>query len=133
MSANRVLITVVELEVFVRVATKLKSSHCTGATSLQFTLLPVGVVLVLDSIISRNEWVNNPLHSNSLVDSAGVSHHLSRTGLPHTHTGVQDNSSWMQDSIGMFLALRRNYIAARWENLPPPILCDVMQLDCLVV
>ena len=87
----------------------------------------------LDSIISRNEWLNNPLHSNSLSDSAGVSHHLPRADLPHTHTGVQDNSSWMQDSIGMFLALRRNDIAARWENLPPPILCDVMQLDCLVV
>ena len=108
-------------------------SVCEGGHKVKvFTLYSCNIIAVhttpsgcgtceLDSIISRNEWLNNPLHSNSLVDSAGVSHHLSGTGLSRTHTGVQDNSSCMQDNIAMFLALRRNYIAARWENLPPMI------------
>ena len=64
-SANRVLITVVELDVFVRVATKLKSSHCTVATSLQFTLLPVGVVLV-NWIVSFPEMNGSTTHSTAI-------------------------------------------------------------------
>ena len=46
MSARVVVITTVGLAVFVRVATKLKSSHCTDATSLQSKLLPIVLVLV---------------------------------------------------------------------------------------
>ena len=46
MSARVVLITTVGLAVSVRVATKLKSSHCTAATSLQSKLLPIVLVLV---------------------------------------------------------------------------------------
>ena len=64
-SANRVLITVVEFEVFVRVATKLKSSHCTPVTSLQFTLLPVGVVLS-NRIVSFPEMNGSTTHSRAI-------------------------------------------------------------------
>ena len=63
-SARVVFITVVELEVLVRVATKLKSAHCTAATSLQFTLLPVGVVL-RNRIVSFPEMNGSIIHSNT--------------------------------------------------------------------
>ena len=43
MSATVALITVMELAVFVRVATKSMLSHCGGETPLQSTLLPIGV------------------------------------------------------------------------------------------
>ena len=48
MSARGVLITTVGLAVFVRMATKLKSSHRTTATSLQSKLLPVVSVSAAD-------------------------------------------------------------------------------------
>ena len=93
-SARVVPITTVRLAIFVRLATKSKSSHCTDATLLQSNRLPVGVVLVnrMRALRGRN---GSTIHSrrNPLVDSAGVCHHLPRTGLPHTHTGVQDNGS----------------------------------------
>ena len=63
-SARVVLITVVELELFVKVATKLKSPHCTAATSLQFTLLPVGVELV-NRIVSFPEMNGSTTHSRA--------------------------------------------------------------------
>ena len=46
MSARVVVITTLGLTVSVRVATKLKSSHRTAATSLQSKLLPIALVLV---------------------------------------------------------------------------------------
>ena len=55
----------------------------------------------LDTSSGRKKWLNYPVQLKSLVDSAGVSHHLSRTGPSHTHTGVQDNTSCMQDNIAM--------------------------------
>ena len=45
-SARVVPLTTLGLAVFVRVATKLKSTHCTGATLLQFNLLPMDAVLL---------------------------------------------------------------------------------------
>ena len=56
MSARVVRITTVGLTVFVRVATKLKSSHCTDATPLQFNLVPMDVVLVnwIQAVVGRN-------------------------------------------------------------------------------
>ena len=55
-SARVVLITTLGLAVFVRVATKLKSSHCTAATLLQFRLLSVAVVLVnwIRALVGKN-------------------------------------------------------------------------------
>ena len=47
----------------------------------------------LDTSTGWKERLNNPVQKKSLCDSAVVSHHLPSTGLPHTHTGVQDNSS----------------------------------------
>ena len=66
-SARVVLITVVELEVLVRVTTKLKSTHCTAATSdsVQFTLLPVEVLL-------RNRTVSFPEMNGSTTHSSTV-------------------------------------------------------------
>ena len=43
-SATSVLIIVMGFAVFVKVATKSMLSHCGGETSLQFTLIPTGVV-----------------------------------------------------------------------------------------
>ena len=56
MSATVVLITTLGLAVFVRVATKLKSSHCTATTLLQFRLLSVAVVLVnwIRALVGKN-------------------------------------------------------------------------------
>ena len=54
---------VMGLEIFVKVATKLKSSHCTAATSLQSTLLPVGVLL------SRNHIRVLPERNGSTIQS----------------------------------------------------------------
>ena len=45
-SARVVPITTLGLAVFVRVATKLKSTHCTDATLLQSNLLPMDAVLL---------------------------------------------------------------------------------------
>ena len=42
---------------------------------------------------TTEKWLNKPVQSKPLHNSASISHHLSRAGLPHTHTGVQDNSS----------------------------------------
>ena len=47
----------------------------------------------LDTSSGWKEWLDNPVQLKPLVDSAGVSHRLPRTGVPHTNTGVQDNSS----------------------------------------
>ena len=63
-SARVVLITVVELAVLVRVATKLKSAHGTAATSVQFTLLPVRVVL-RNRTVSFPEMNGSTIHSNT--------------------------------------------------------------------
>ena len=63
-SAIIVFITEVELEVLVRVATKLKSAHCTAATSVQFTLLPVRVVL-RNRTVSFPEMNGSTIHSNT--------------------------------------------------------------------
>ena len=99
-SARVVLITTVGFVVFVRVVTKSKSSHCTDATLLQSNLLPMVSVLLnrMRALAGRN---GSTIQSKkkALVDSAGVSHYLPRTGPSHTHTGVQDNSSCIQDSI----------------------------------
>ena len=46
MSARVVPIATLGLAVFVRVATKLKSTHCTDATLLQSNLLPMDAVLM---------------------------------------------------------------------------------------
>ena len=56
MSARVVLITTMGLTVFVRIATKLKSSHRTDATLLHSNLLPMGVVLVnwIRAVVGRN-------------------------------------------------------------------------------
>ena len=45
-SARVVPLTTLGLAVFVRVATKLKSTHCTDATLLQSNLLPMDAVLM---------------------------------------------------------------------------------------
>ena len=57
-----------------------------------------------DICVIQNEWLNNPLQKKPLVDSAGVSHHLSGTGPSHTHTGVQDSSSCIWDNDPTWLA-----------------------------
>ena len=91
MSARVVPLTSVGLAVFVRMATKLKSSHRCNTVAVQ--LSPGVSACELNASTSWKEWLNNPVQKKSLVDSAGVSHHLSRTGPSHTHTGVQDKSS----------------------------------------
>ena len=55
-SARMVLITTVRLAIFVRVATKSKSSHRTDATLLQSNLLPMGAVLGnwIRAVVGRN-------------------------------------------------------------------------------
>ena len=94
---------IIMLAVFVMVATKSKSSHRTAATLLQSKLLPMVSVLVNSISIGQNEWFNYPFQKKPLCDSAGVSHHLSRTDPSHTHTGVQDNSSCTYTIIGQNL------------------------------
>ena len=47
----------------------------------------------LNASTGWKERLNNPVKKKPLCDSAGVSHHLSRTDLPCTHTGVQDKGS----------------------------------------
>ena len=64
-SARVVLITVMGLAVFVKVATKLKSAHCTAAKSLQFTLLPVDVVLA-NRRVSFPEMNGSTTHSRTI-------------------------------------------------------------------
>ena len=59
-----------------------------GMSMVKALILRVGKVR-LDTSSGWKEWLNNPVQSKSLVDSAGVSHCLPRTG----HTGVQNNSS----------------------------------------
>ena len=91
MSAKGPVAVVMRLAVFVKVATKEMLLHWGGATSLQSTLLPTGVLSSMNRIRLKNGST-----SQSRVNpctTVQVCHHLSRTGLPHTHTGVQDNSS----------------------------------------
>ena len=63
MSATVALITVMGFAVFVRVATKSMLSHCGGVTSLQSTLIPIGVES------SRNRIRVLPLMYGSTIQS----------------------------------------------------------------
>ena len=99
MSARVVVGATVGLTVFVRVVTKSKSSHCTDATLLLDRLPIVSVLLNRMRALAGRNGSTIQSKKKALVDSAGVSHYLPRTGPSHTHTGVQDNSSCIQDSI----------------------------------
>ena len=61
-SARVVLLTTLGLAVFVRVATKLRSAHCTAATLLQSKLLPMVSVLV-NSISVLSKMNGSTIHS----------------------------------------------------------------------
>ena len=94
---------------------------CEGGHKLKvFTLYRCNIIAVqtavsgcstreLDTSSSWKEWFNNPVQKSSLCHSAGVSHHLSRTDLSHTNTGVQDNSSCIQGNF------------AEGKTLPPKL------------
>ena len=75
----------------------------------------------LDTTIAGwKEWLNNPLQLKALEDSAGESHHLSGTSLSHTHTGIQDNSTCIQDKTMLDNVATQPWSALQLMIQPPP-------------
>ena len=99
-------------------------------TSLQLTLLPVGVVL-------RNRIVSFPEVNGSTTYSRAIPWWQCRCKSPPPQDRTVSYPHWSPEQQKLHIQDNNvssvKYIAARWENLPPPINCDVMQLDCLVV